>query len=509
MCWLHLVVGFSACDVYDVLATDTYMAANNVYGVDLNPVAVELAEVSLWLNTIHPGCPVPWFNMQLVAGNSLIGSRHQAFDSDLLRPKRGETSWLDEVLVRYPLKPAEGEPTERPTHSVYHFLLPDTGMANYNDKVVKQMASKQLDAIKAWRREFCKPFEMHHIAALERLSAAIDRLWLAHIKDRRKLRDETRDAWDFFGYSAEGAVRALTTQEKDRLFNERIISRIDANSSAYRRLKLVMDYWCALWFWPIDKADMLPTREAFLLEMQSIIEGGVIETPLIEKNQYVLKLGNIPVQQDLDIYQERGYVNLEKLCRGYPRLALVQQLAERYRFHRWELEFADLFDARGGFDLVLGNPPWVKVEWSESEILGDVNPRFVFDNFSASDLSRLRDEAIAKHPALRGDYLADYEESGVTQNFLNNDQNYFILRGVQTNLYKCFIAKSFELISFDGLSGFLTQDGMYNDTNGGQLRNELYKRLRFCFMFMNEKLLFEDIRDYQDLSVSHVSGTFP
>jgi hypothetical protein len=66
-----------------------YMAANNVYGVDLNPVAVELAEVSLWLNTIHPGCPVPWFNMQLVAGNSLIGARRQAFDSHLLHPKRG------------------------------------------------------------------------------------------------------------------------------------------------------------------------------------------------------------------------------------------------------------------------------------------------------------------------------------------------------------------------------------------------------------------------------------
>ena len=153
---------------------------------------------------------------------------------------------------------------------------------------------------------------------LERLSTAIDQLWLEHIRDRRQLRDETRDAWDLFGYSAEGASRVLTTQEKDRLFNERILSRIDANSSAYRRLKLVMDYWCALWFWPIDKADMLPTREAFLLEIQSVIEGGVIETTLIENNQYLLNLGNAPVQQELDAYQERGYVNLEKLCRDYP-----------------------------------------------------------------------------------------------------------------------------------------------------------------------------------------------
>ena len=100
----------------------------------------------------------------------------------------------------------------------------------------------------------------------------------------------TRDAWDVFGYTADGALKALTTQEKDRLFNDRILSRIDANSSAYRRLKLVMDYWCALWFWPIEQAHMLPTREEFLLELQSIIEGGVVEVTPLEGDQFLSEL---------------------------------------------------------------------------------------------------------------------------------------------------------------------------------------------------------------------------
>lgn len=34
-----------------------------------------------------------------------------------------------------------------------------------------------------------------------------------------------------------------------------------------------MDYWCALWFWPIDKADLLPTRSEFLFDMSLILEG--------------------------------------------------------------------------------------------------------------------------------------------------------------------------------------------------------------------------------------------
>lgn len=51
-----------------------YIADRNVYGIDLNPIAVELAEVSLWLNTIYEGGYVPWFGTQLINGNSLISA---------------------------------------------------------------------------------------------------------------------------------------------------------------------------------------------------------------------------------------------------------------------------------------------------------------------------------------------------------------------------------------------------------------------------------------------------
>ena len=38
-----------------------------------------------------------------------------------------------------------------------------------------------------------------------------------------------------------------------------------------------MDYWCALWFWPIEKADLLPSRDEYLMDLQLIIEGNVID----------------------------------------------------------------------------------------------------------------------------------------------------------------------------------------------------------------------------------------
>lgn len=79
---------------------------------------------------------------------------------------------------------------------------------------------------------------------------------------------------------------------------------------------------------------------------------------------------------------EFGYVNVDKLCRENPRLELVQQLANRYRFHHWELHFASVFATGIGFDLILGNPPWIKVEWNEGGLLGDYEPLFILRNYS-------------------------------------------------------------------------------------------------------------------------------
>jgi len=255
-----------------------FLADNNVFGVDLNPVAVELAEVSLWLNTIFEGAHVPWFGMQLVTGNSLVGARRQVFASDLLKPaKKGVPVWLDEVPTR--IRPGE----KRPEQSVYHFLVGARGMAGYADKVVKGMAATEFAAMSQWRKDFNRPFNASEISRLQKLSREIDRLWDRHTEDRRAVWRETLDFVPIFGRDTkdqdEGANGMWrTTTEKDRSFFQKIHSRDVRNSSAYRRLKLVMDYWCALWFWPIEQADLLPTREEFLFDLSLILEGNVFES---------------------------------------------------------------------------------------------------------------------------------------------------------------------------------------------------------------------------------------
>ena len=463
-----------------------YMADNNVFGVDLNPVAVELAEVSLWLNTIHEGAFVPWFGMQLVCGNSLIGARRQVFDLLLLRKsKNTDPLWLDETPQR--IMPGK----ERPRDTVYHFLLPDRGMADYKDKVIKQMAADEIKTINEWRKEFTKPFTKEEISQLEKLSETVDRLWKRHTEDQRNIRRRTTDPLEIFGQAeSKDKLKFTDNRWKDKVYQQEMLSENVRSSSVYRRLKLVMNYWCALWFWPIEKADLLPSRHEMLLELSLILEGNVFDTTPQTREQLSIFPETKPKQLYLNMVDELGYVNIDKLCRENERLGLIKNLGKKYRFLHWELEFADIFEDRGGFDLVLGNPPWIKVEWKEAGVLGDAEPEFVLRKYSASRLNELRDEAIEKYD-LKGAYLGEFEEADGTQNFLNAYQNYPLLKGVQANLYKCFLPKAWYIGNKEeGVSAFLHPESVYDDPIGGLLREELYPRLSYHFQFQNAFMLF-------------------
>lgn len=498
-----------------------FMADNNVFGVDLNPVAVELAEISLWLNTMFDGAFVPWFGMQLVTGNSLIGARRQVFSSELLvQKKRGDATWLDAVPVRFSFSAAgmETRPehntksfnndnrASRDPHSVFHFLLPDSGMAEYTDKVINDLAPAELKYIKAWRKEFTRPFSEADVAVLERLSHAIDRLWEAHATKQRSIRERTTDFFPVFGQ--EGAIPATlptTTQWKDKVFREEFRSVGVRNSSPYRRLKLVMDYWCALWFWPIEKARLLPSRDEYLMELTMILEGAVYETAGVVGETIPLFATTAPIEEQQKMVDELGFVNVDRLCEQFERLQLVNELNGRYRFHHWELEYADLFRERGGFDLLVGNPPWIKLEWNEGALLGDYEPSFLLHKHSAAAISLLRKETIETH-ALKAEYLSEFVEITATQNFLNARQNYPLLQGSQSNLYKCFLPAAWSNANAAGVSGILHPEGVYDDPKGGPLREQIYRRLRKHFQFENKLMLFPEVDHHVRYSINiHVN----
>jgi len=657
-----------------------FIADNNVFGVDLNPTAVELAEISLWLNTIYEGAFVPWFGLQLACGNSLIGARRETYATHLLvkQPGKGgsKARWPDEPPVQVPWvaesrdqnpetredndsapveapssqvagasrpSPFQGHlapssaPTgqntiaqgnalgsdpkpisspegatqtpvspltlpPRPSDGIYHWLLGDPGMASYDDKVIKSLAKSHLDKIKLWKSNFLTPYEKDDIPELLQLSAAADKLFQKHLEITQKLRAETTDPLVVWGQGPEfrnqeleisgessfknpkstaersetdcqkqpegrgrgassighhqskssssapighpmdgartsvrpssaptgqpipaqgnalgttptthpspvGATqpppRARTsTHEKDKRWATEVLHPY----SAYSRLKLALDYWCALWFWPIEQSALLPTRQQFLTEI-SLLLGHTpgFAPPAPAQGEFDALLVDLPGHtveiQQTDLKLDDTVVNVDKLCAQSPRLALVRTLANERKFFHWELEFIDLFARRGGFDLILGNPPWVKVEWNEGDLLSEKNPAFAIRSLTAPQIAAAREEQL-ESPGQRASYFSEFVEFAGTQAFLNAAQNYHLLKGQQTNLYKCFLPKAWNINNAQGVAGFLHPEGTYDDPKGGSFRREIYSRLRAHFQFQNELSLFPEVDHHAKYSIN-------
>ena len=512
-----------------------YLADRNVFGVDLNPVAVELAEVSLWLNAIYgeldeQGNPVtdaqgrplparvPWFGYQLFAGNSLIGARHQVYNAAALR-KGAKPAWHEEpprrVTPQAPRKPDE----------IWHFLLPDPGMANYTDKAAKALYPDDFERLKKWRKDFTRPLELHEVARLQQLSEQVQALWQEHTQALARDRERTEDALDLWphaaGTRADAPGEAITRAQKEAIRRAGLFNEDGDYATPFRRLKLVMDYWCALWFWPITGSTKLPSREEWWLEVGAILEGNVVDLapqrgldfmepaepqqllPDIQDDLFGAVQPTLATQPaGANLHDKFGQLRISKLRQHFPRIEQVEAVAAAQRFLHWELCFADVLLQRGGFDLILGNPPWLKVEWNEAGILGEKNPVFAVRKVSASELAKLRAQAFADFPSLQAAWTAELQEAEGTQNFLNAVQNYPLLKGVQTNLYKCFMPLAWGLSSAQGVTGLLHPEGPYDDPKGGALREAVYARLRRHFGFVNELQLFAEVDHHTKYSVN-------
>lgn len=513
-----------------------YIADRNVYGIDLNPTAVELAEVSLWLNTIYDGSYVPWFATQLVNGNSLIGARKQVYTKSRLQAKVKGSRWFDKTPKKVPV----GQKTT--SNQVYHFLLGDPGMSNYRDKVIKELEPENIKKIKKWNKEFTKPYSDEELVTLRSLSRSIDKLWDEQVQLRNEIDKVTQDDLAVYGHENKRTPSHFSIREKDRIYQGAYKSEHERNASAYARLKFAMDYWCALWFWPIDKADLLPDRNKFLMEMTLILNGTVdsiekneqkiqqirhkkgesVQLELFVEEDNLLKddpnsvaqsklegdllsgSGSTDTEDVIKRLEEKignTTVDIDGLCNLFPELNIARKIASHQKFLHWELEFADLFKEQHGFNLMIGNPPWIRVNWTEKDVLSDSQPVFAVKKMTGKETTDNRAAAL-QLPTTKNAYFSEYESVSGQQLFLSALQNYPDLIGMKTNLYKCFIPLALLYVNDSGFSAYVHPDGIYDDPKGMKLRRKIYPHLRLHFQFTNEKKLFAEVHHATKFSLN-------
>lgn len=472
-----------------------YLADNNVYGVDLNPVAVELAQVSLWLNALSSDKFVPWFGLQLHSGNSIIGCGKRVCKVDY--EKGGKKI---RISAAHELSGTRGE------DEIWQFLLPDFEMATYKDADFKKVYKTQIDTLNKKVKAFNKALSGNELEILQGLSAMVDEHWDRWAEDLAKIRLSTTDPYAIYGHAASERT-VLSYQEKNELAAKIRMGDGSYETGSFSRLRTAMNYWCSLWFWPIEEADSFPTRAEYIADMMLILSSEFIGVEKAAGRQITLNLDD-SLEAEVSRFAEDDKGNLvESELDANPRIRISRQVSERLRFFHWPLRFADILyktsdGSELGFDITLGNPPWRVPAWNSGAVVGDYLPYILFNKESASNirellLSTVDDDVrfIDAHPELGESWRREYIEAAGTQNFCGSSSNYPELESCRMDLFKVFLPLSWKNTSSEGVQGFVHPMTAFTETNASTLRKRAYEKARYIFQFTNEKKLFPEVHN--------------
>ena len=493
-----------------------YIATHNVYGVDLNPTAIELGKLSLWLNVIHKDMETPFFANRLALGNAVIGAWLKVYSKqdiygifDRNSSKAKINKWWEKAPHKVKFF---SNRVNRSINEVYHFLLPDANMLGVRSiKEQKKAHANEDKRMATMLKDWTAPIGDADFKTLQRISGKIDVLLKEYFTNQLsidKLTNNRNDIWDGIDHSASNTLFKAEEQAESYAKKQQLFDTRYRHDNAYRKLKLAMDYWCALWFWEYDDVADLPTRQEFWGDIEALLD--VDNSQLDTKTRQALeRAGSNVVSEDMPEYgkmtedesqivtktQEEiltdSHAQVSLFANEDPlRLKIADRLAKRYHFFHPMLEFIEVFWLRDGFDIICGNPPWLKLEFDEQGILSEKYPEVAIRKVSAPDARKMRDQMFEQIPATEELYRSEEIDTACSSTFMNAYCNYPLLVGQQTNLYKCVLENCLSIISIKGLIGLLCQKGILNDASGQPFRKVLYKSLKYHFHYQNKYNLF-------------------
>ena len=165
----------------------------------------------------------------------------------------------------------------------------------------------------------------------------------------------------------------------------------------------------------------------------------------------------------------------------------VHELRENYRFFHWELEMTDAFtDARSGFDLIVGNPPWDTVKPYDDEFFTRYYP--AFRSISTKPKKRERQDRILKDPAIRAEY------ESFRQSYRDRSAFYktYGMQGVgDRDLWQLVLERAFGLASESGVISVLVPSQVLSNTGSAAVRKRvLDSDVLSMLVFENRKKIF-------------------
>jgi len=173
-----------------------------------------------------------------------------------------------------------------------------------------------------------------------------------------------------------------------------------------------------------------------------------------------------------------------------PSLEEAERLAASYRFFHWHLAFPEVF-ARGGFDVVLGNPPWDTLSPDRREFFGNwINGlRSMSPDDQQANIDRLLlNESIAsawtKHCRELLSFVHFLKNSGVYKLFAQGN-----LGKGDFNIYRMFVETALRRVRLGGFAAMIVPGGLYGGANASAIRKHMFNEceLRHLYGLINTK----------------------
>jgi hypothetical protein len=356
-----------------------------IYGVDLNPMAVELCKVSLWMEAVEPGLPLGFLDSHVQHGNALLGTTPELMANGI-----PDAAW----------EPLEGDDKKIAS-----------GLKKRN-KVAREGGQRGLSLFA-------------DVTSGESIAVA-------------------------------AAVAALETEsDTDAAALARKQSRWGSilESHEYRHQKFIADAWCAAFVWPKNSvafADAAPTNELW----RQIRDGQGKAPALMTKT--------------------------------------VVGLAEQYHFFHWHLQFAQVF-RRGGFDVVLGNPPWERVSLKEKEWFAQRDPDIAGAATGAQRLQRIA-ELEQTNPDLFREFVGAKQTAAGEKNVLRRSGAFPLCGHGDVNTFAVFAELGRRLSK--GRTGLVLPTGIVTGDTTQEFVAELVRseQLFSLFDFDNRSGLFPSVQ---------------
>ncbi|MEI8291648.1 MAG: N-6 DNA methylase [Verrucomicrobiota bacterium] len=403
-----------------------------LYGVDINPMAVELCKVTLWLEALEPGKPLSFLDHHIRCGNSLLGATPELIKCGI--PEDAYTA-------------IEGDDKEACA-------------------VLKKKNKRENPKLGQW-----------------------------FVADEALLRDKL--------YQAAAAIDEISDNRPEDIRRKEAAFHAEQTNYDFQRAWDLANLWCAAFVIkkqfvggasvPTSQESAIPDAISSLpAETQSAWFDVVEKSPKAKSRKPAIQsLSPTGTPFGVTTQHLRDFVAGGELPDGL--IAEAKKLGDQYQFFHWHLVFPEVFK-HGGFDLLIGNPPWDMVELSEKEFFASRDL-----NIAEAPTARRRQELIrslsTSNPQLFRLFSDSKRQVYGIRHFVQNSGHFPYSSTGRINMYPLFVERTATLIAPRGRSGIVVPSAISMDAYNAQLFSWLIedKRLVSLYDFDNTFGLFPEV----------------